>query len=113
MIQNTNDVLAFLIEIASVYTWVKWAYLITDKIPYKIIYAFIAFILFPVVWGLFFSPKAKYEINKSLKYILEFIILFLPFLQFTQDKVWITVIAGVIIIVNLFIQYKMGRSNFS
>lgn len=112
MLLKINDIIAFIIELASIALYVKWAYSIPEMKTMKIVFSIFIVMLFAIIWGTFFAPNAKYSLTENIRWFLEFFILFLPSLQFINDKLWITIIVGLIIIVNLFIQAKFGRGNW-
>lgn len=111
-----NDALAFFIEVSSLFLFVRWAYSIPEKNLLKILLAMVALTGFVIVWGLFFSMKARYPLEGPVRWILEFIVLYFPYLKFLKDKTAISlvvlVIAFVVIVINLFIQATMGRAEW-
>lgn len=107
-----NDITAFIIEIVSIIILARWAYLVPNNTFQKILLSGVAVIAFALIWSLFFAPTAKFALHGQLRWILEFAILFLPFLQFLKEKTWLTIIAGLVIAINLFIQASYGRGQW-
>lgn len=112
MLTRINDILAFVIEIASLVLVTNWAFSIPVHRWQKFLLAGVALLVFVVVWALFFAPTARYPLKGPMRWILEFIVLFFPFLRFHRGRMWFSVLAGVFIAVNLIIQSNMGRADW-
>ena len=104
MIQNINDILSFLIELVVIYLYAWEAYNVPDTLPKKILFAVIAIIIFAFIWGLFFSPKARYPISGLLGWTLKFFILFLAFIPLAISRLFFVIMMAIVIIFNLYIQ---------
>ena len=104
-----NDILAFIIEIVAIFLYAKWAYDIPKTPWQKYVLALIAIIIFALIWGNFFAPRATTPLQGKIRWILEFIIIFTPILQFMGNAPIIPLISAIIIIINLYIQATYGR----
>ena len=104
MLQQFNDILSFIIELISVYLYTYWAYNIPNTWFKKLLFGVLAFTIFALVWGMFFSPKARYPIPGLLGWILKFSALFMAFIPLAiERRIFVTSIA-VVIIANLYLQ---------
>ncbi|CDZ75628.1 putative membrane protein [Peptoniphilus sp. ING2-D1G] len=101
-----NDVVSFLIEILSLALLCSWAYSLPSEGWQKILLALVAFAVFALIWALFFSPKAKYQISGNLYWILKFLLLLFPFTQFISKKPIYLIISAIAIFINLLLQSK-------
>lgn len=108
-----NDIFAFVLEVLSIVLLGRWAYSVTDVPWQKWALMVVAVLIFVLVWGLFCSPRAKYPVAEPWIYLLKFGMLFFPFLQFLEHRLWITVIAGFVIAVHLVLQHLLGRADWS
>lgn len=106
-----NDILAFVLEIAAIILYGMIAYQQSDHRIIKVLLVVIAIAVFAIIWGRFFAPTAPNALQGWLRWVLEFIILFLPWVIYFHNRPTYIVIGGVIIIANLAIQALIGRSN--
>lgn len=106
-----NDVLAFVLEMLALYMWGKFAFSLSENTLISWGLAILTVVIVALIWGIFFSPKASYSISGPLRWLLEYIILFTPFV-FNYSKNWLLlIIVAVVIAANLFIQAYYGRTN--
>lgn len=112
MLVKLNDVLAFVLELASIVLLVRWSFSIERNLFIKILLAIVLVAIFAVVWGMFFSPKAPYALEGMLRWVLQFIILFIPYLQFARSRPWLLAVGAILIFVNLFIQANYGSAEW-
>ena len=61
---------------------------------------------------MFFSPKAPYALAGTLRWVLQFTVLFFPYLQFIKTRPSLIVIGAIMIFINLFIQANFGRADW-
>lgn len=109
---HINDLLAFVIELLSLFLWGRWAYGIFNKNVLRIPMAIFVVLAFAIIWGLFFSPKATYKLPEFLYYVLKFLILALPFLQFLKSNGIFALIGIVVVGVNTILQWSLGRGDW-
>ncbi len=106
-----NDIIAFIIEIASLVLYGKFFYGQSDKLVIKIILALLYIVVFGIIWGKFFAPNAKNPLQGGIRWTLEFVILILPWILNYYKKPKYILFAAIIIATNLIIQGYFGRSN--
>lgn len=107
-----NDFLALILEFSSLYVLLRWINSSPRKAAITIVLVVLTVLGFAMIWALFFSPKAKYPFKTPLSWVLQFIVMFFPFMQFVKDRKEITIVAFVLIFINLFIQAKYGRAEW-
>ena len=107
-----NDVVAFLLEAGALILLARWAWITPKELWLKIALTVIAVTVFVVIWGLFFAPMAKYPLSGFWRYLLEYMILLFPYLQFIQKDNRVAVGAAILILVNLLVQAFLGRAEW-
>ena len=106
---GANDLLAFVLELLSLFLWGRWAYELSQK---NWVVAILAVVLVTLLWALFFSPKANYPLKGTLRWALEGLILALPLLQFYSKNKLLMVVLLLLITLNLAIQALFGRAQW-
>lgn len=106
---RANDLLAFVLELLSLFLWGRWAYELSQK---NWVVAILAVVLVTLLWALFFSPKANYPLEGTLRWVLEGPILALPLLQFYSKNKLLMVVLLLLITLNLAIQALFGRAQW-
>ncbi|MBG9979446.1 YrdB family protein [Facklamia lactis] len=104
MLQTINDILSFLLELVALFLYSLWVYRVPHSLFKKFLWVFLIITMFAVVWGLFFSPKAKYPISGSLGWLLKFCVLFIPFIPFANELPVLVITMAVITFLNLWVQ---------
>lgn len=107
-----NDIIAFVLEIISVGLLAKWAYSIPSILWKKIIAVVFSLLIFVFIWSSYFAPSSPKALSGTIRWILEFLVLFFPYLQFRNSNSKYLIIAGIIIAINLFVQASFGRANW-
>lgn len=107
-----NDILAFMIEMASVLLYGVLAYQQGESQPVKLLFAIFAAAIFAFIWGRFFAPKATHPLKGWLRWILEYVILMAPVILYFREKPQIFRIIGSMIFLNLLVQATLGRGDF-
>lgn len=106
-----NDVLAFVIKILALYLWGKFAYFFSENQLLSWGLAILAVLIVSVILGQFFAPSASNPLSGLVRWLLEFMILFMPFV-FNFNKNWrLLLVVAIVIGTNLFIQAQYGRAN--
>lgn len=106
-----NDILAFILELIAIALYGMTAYQLPENRFIKILFVIISILLFAVIWGRFFAPNASNSLQGWIRWILEFIRLFLPWPLYFRENNTYVIIAGIVIIINLAIQSLLGRSD--
>lgn len=107
-----NDMLAFVLEIVSIILLTKWAYSIPSIMWQKFLLVAIVLTVFVIIWSNYFAPNAPNALNGIIRWLSEFLILFLPYLQFRNSNSKYIIIGGFVVAINLFIQANFGRADW-
>ncbi|MBG9987759.1 YrdB family protein [Aerococcaceae bacterium DSM 111176] len=106
-----NDILAFILELIAIALYGMMAYQLSENRFIKILFVIISILLFAVIWGRYFAPNASNSLHGWVRWVFEFIILFLPWPLYFREEYTYIMMAGIVIIINLAIQALLGRSN--
>lgn len=106
-----NDIIAFIIEVTSLILLTIWVYSLFRVQWMKIASVILILTVIALIWGNFFAPSAKSALSGNIRWVLEFAILYFPYLRFIKEKPGLPIAAGIIIFLNLYIQARFGRSN--
>ncbi|MFW3579442.1 YrdB family protein [Vagococcus fluvialis] len=107
-----NDAIAFVLEIVSIILLTRWAYSIPNVMWQKIFVSVLSLIIFVFVWSNYFAPTSPKAIRGTIRWGLEFLIFFFPYLQFKNSNFKYIIIGGIMIVINLFFQANFGRAEW-
>lgn len=109
---HVNDVLAFGLELLALWFWGRLAYRLVAHPVLRVVAAVLCVVAVAVIWGLAFSPKARYRPPDLLYYPLKFATLAVPLLPLLRTRRALAIVLLILVAVNILVQWRWGRGDW-
>ncbi len=107
-----NDLIIFLVELVALYWIASFAYQFEQTLMPKFLLALYAVILFGILWGVFFSPKALVTMPIFWYFLLKTAMLAFPAILHYPSKPRLVLLYLIILLLSTAIQVVWGRDEW-